>query len=176
MTGYLAVVRTVGRQTGRVRYAAVMYAIDGGDVFCMAGWGPGTHWYRNALQRPHVTVLIPGRSVQGIADDLQGSEERARALRLILTNSGVTAFTEGVNPWRDTDETILARSEHKPVVRIRPLRGPIESGPFDPGGKGWLLVPAWLAGLVGLMFVRRRLIAHKLAGVRQTGGTRRPGD
>ena len=39
------------------------------------------------------------------------------------------------------DATLLARHRALPVVRIMPADGerPLGAGPFDPGGRGWLL-------------------------------------
>ena len=164
LTGYLCVVRTTGRRTGRIRSAAVMYAIDGGEILLMAGWGPDTDWFRNAKADPEVGVLLPGGRLRGTAEEVAAPPERARALRQILRNSGLTAFTEGVDPWRDSDDAILARSEGKPVVRIRPLGLPVVAGAFDPGGRGWLVAPAvvgaMITALAALVAVRGRSAAR----------------
>ena len=148
ISGYLMVVETRGRESGRTRRASVMYAIDDGSVYAMAGWGATTGWYRNSLARPEVTALLPARKVEGTAEEVIDPAGRARALRLILRASGLSAFSEGVSPWIDCDEKLLASAETKPVVRIRPSSGPVRPGSFDPGGRGWLLTPGLLAALV----------------------------
>jgi deazaflavin-dependent oxidoreductase (nitroreductase family) len=142
VSGYCMVVRTTGRRTGRARHAAVMYALAGGDVECMAGWGPLTDWYRNTLADPRVTLYLPGRAVRGTAVEVTEPEERAAALRRILRASGLSALS----------------AAGKPVIRIRPAGAPLTGGPFDPGGMGWLLVAglaAVLAACAAVVLARR---------------------
>jgi len=47
LTGYIMVLKTTGRKTGRQRFTPVNYAILDGKVFCLAGFGKLAHWYRN---------------------------------------------------------------------------------------------------------------------------------
>jgi deazaflavin-dependent oxidoreductase (nitroreductase family) len=157
ISGYLMVVRTAGRKTARPREAAVMYAIADGCVYCMAGWGPETSWYRNVRAHPAVTLLMPSRVVSGVAEEVLEPDERAAALRGILRSSGLTAFSEGANPWRDSEDAILASAARKPVVRVRP-RDPLSAGPFDPGGRGWLLAPALVIAAWAVSVATRRWV------------------
>jgi deazaflavin-dependent oxidoreductase (nitroreductase family) len=154
ISGYTMVVRTAGRRTGRPRTASVMYAVADGCVYCMAGWGRGTGWYSNVLANPAVTLLMPGRIVAGVAEEVLQPAERVQALRRILRSSGLSAFTEGMNPWQDSDDAILASAARKPVVRVRPLEAPLSPGPFDPGGPGWLLAPALLVSVLAVVRMR----------------------
>ena len=39
ITGYIMVLKVIGRKTGKVRYVPVNYAIRNGSVYCLAGFG-----------------------------------------------------------------------------------------------------------------------------------------
>jgi deazaflavin-dependent oxidoreductase (nitroreductase family) len=153
-SGYYMVVRTVGRKTGRTRYAPVTYAIFGGCVYCLAGYGRTANWYRNAVAAPNIRLILPGRRLDGRAEEVTDPVERLTAIRRIFRNAGLMGFTEGFDPFRDSDETVRARTAEMPVLRVRPADA-VRGGAFDPGGRGWLLVPGVLSGLVGAAIVMR---------------------
>ena len=39
LVGYIMVLKMVGRKTGKLRYAPVNYALQAGEVYCIAGFG-----------------------------------------------------------------------------------------------------------------------------------------
>jgi hypothetical protein len=47
LTGYLLVLRTRGRRTGLMRAAPLGYVVLDGAIYCCAGFGETTAWYRN---------------------------------------------------------------------------------------------------------------------------------
>jgi len=154
VSGYVMVVRTVGRKTGRTRYAPVTYAIANGSVYCLAGFGSSTHWYRNAMAAPDVALLLPGRVVAGHVEEVEDAAERLSAIRQVFKSAGLMGFTEGFNPFRASDETIALKTSHMPVLRIRAAG--LAAGASDPGGWAWA-VWLWL-GIVALAlyaFARR---------------------
>ena len=152
-SGYLMILRTRGRTSGEMRDAPVGYAIVGDAVYCIAGFGTRTNWYRNVLADPHVEVILPSRSFSGQAEEVTGLEERLAVLPSLLRSMGplVTAFGLG-DPKRDTPAEIVRKCEGMPLLRVRPTG--IAAGPEDPGGWYWL-VPAAASVVGGLWLVRR---------------------
>ena len=65
LTGYLMVLRTRGRRTGLMRTAPLGYVVLDGAIYCCAGFGETTAWYRNVLADPSVEVVLPGRTLGG---------------------------------------------------------------------------------------------------------------
>ncbi len=59
VSGRVLVIVHRGRKTGRRRYAPVNYACVEGELYCVAGFGPVTHWYRNVRAHPQVEVWTP---------------------------------------------------------------------------------------------------------------------
>src|SRR6186997_1014009 len=72
--GYVMLLRTTGRKSGKLRYTPVNYAIAGGDAYCLAGFGKGTDWLDNILADPHVEVRLPTRTLQGTAEQIGDRE------------------------------------------------------------------------------------------------------
>jgi len=79
--GYIMVLKVIGRKTGKTRYAPVNYAIANGNVYCLAGFGTISDWYRNLLAHPNIEVLLPGGAIAGIAEQVIDSNERLRLIR-----------------------------------------------------------------------------------------------
>ena len=77
-TGYLMVLRTRGRRTGKVRAAPLGYVIVDGAIYCCAGFGRETAWYRNLLVDDRVEVVLPGRTLTGTASPVTGWSPRGR--------------------------------------------------------------------------------------------------
>jgi deazaflavin-dependent oxidoreductase (nitroreductase family) len=140
ITGYMMVLRTIGRKTGKERYAPVNYAILNGDIYCMAGFGKDTHWYRNLQAQPNIEIIIPSGPLAGVAEDVTNSEEVTPAIRQILKNSGLVGFLAGFNPFTISDNELLDKTKDFPLVRIQPSG--IGSGAGDAGG--WLWILCWL--------------------------------
>jgi deazaflavin-dependent oxidoreductase (nitroreductase family) len=152
--GYIMLLRTTGRKSGKKRYAPLDYAIIDGAVYCLAGFGTGTHWYRNIGADPRVEVILPGGSFAGVAEKVTDDAERVRALRQVGIAGGIPGFGLGVNPRTASDEALREHGATVPVVRIRPTG--IGSGPADPGGWMWIVAQGAMA-LVTVGWLARRL-------------------
>jgi deazaflavin-dependent oxidoreductase (nitroreductase family) len=149
VSGYIMVLKTIGRKTGKPRYVPVNYAIDGGCIYCLSGWGKNAHWYANLHAHPEVEAILPGGTVYGETQEIADPIERLRLARKVMISSGFIAYLEGVNPYTCSDEKLAAVVKDTVLFRIR-LIG-IGSGPLDPGGLGWvgislllILLTAWL--------------------------------
>jgi deazaflavin-dependent oxidoreductase (nitroreductase family) len=140
VTGYIMVLKTVGRKTGKVRYSPVSYAIHKGNVYCVAGWGQLSDWYRNMIATREIEVILPAGSLFGAVEDVTDLDERRIVMRKILQNAGFAGFFEGFNPFTTTDDELLRKTADLPLLRIRPVG--IGNGASDPGGLSWIWTPA----------------------------------
>jgi deazaflavin-dependent oxidoreductase (nitroreductase family) len=136
--GYIMVLKVVGRKTGKGRYAPVNYAIENGNVYCLAGFGNASDWYRNLLARPNIEAIMPGGAIAGTAETVDDPIERQRIIRRILINGGFAGFFYGYDPRAVSDERLERDTRDLPVIRIRPVG--IGSGASDPGGWAWVTV------------------------------------
>jgi Domain of unknown function (DUF385). len=153
LTGSLMVLRTRGRRSGRWRDAPLGYVILDGNVYVCAGFGRPTQWLRNIEADPHVELLLPAGAVAGIAEEVTDPTEWSRAMRALLASMGIIGRATVGDVRRASDERLRERAGGLPLVRVR-VTG-LGSGPFDPGGLGWV-VPT-LIGAVWLIGWARRL-------------------
>jgi len=135
-SGYIMVLVTVGRKTGKRRSTPLNYAIVGGDVYCLSGWGGKADWCRNVEANPEVSLIMPGGAMAGRAEDVSAIPERAAIVRQILKNGGFAGFATGLNAWRVSDERLLAKTEKTSLMRVRPTG--LANGACDPGGWAWI--------------------------------------
>jgi deazaflavin-dependent oxidoreductase (nitroreductase family) len=145
LTGSWMLLRTTGRRTGRKREVALGYAILDGALYCSAGFGPRTQWYRNLLADSRVEVVLPGAAFAGLAEVVTDSAELDRAWRALIRSLGVLGRTFVCAADASPDE-LMARTANLPLVRIRSVG--LAGGPADPGG--WLWVTLTVVGLACL--------------------------
>ncbi|MGD2155603.1 MAG: nitroreductase/quinone reductase family protein [Anaerolineales bacterium] len=145
-TGYIMVVKTIGRKTGKVRYTPVNYTIIDGWVYCMVGFGKIADWYRNIQERPQIELLLPSGPMAGEASQVSDPQESLKATRQLLKNAGFAGFFLGFNPFSAPDDLIEEKTKEIPMICVRPTG--IGSGAGDSGGWLWVLVFLFFAWLI----------------------------
>lgn len=154
LAGYIMVLTTIGRKTGRLRHTPVNYALIDGDVCCIAGFGSAAHWARNLAAIPETEVQLPAGRIWGRVRMVTDEAERLRIGRQILKNAGFAGFFFGFNPFTTTDDALARGIAGVPVYRVTPAR--VLPAAFDPGGAGW--VGSTLGWIVVLVLVVAVLI------------------
>lgn len=152
LSGYIMVIKAVGRRTGRVRWAPVNYAIHKGNVYCISGFRRESDWYRNLLAHPEVELILPAGPLYARAEPVADSAEAQFVVRQVLRNAGFAGFFEGYNPWTIGDAELARRTADLPVIRFRPLG--LANGASDPGGWAWVLTVLVSAALIVLLVAR----------------------
>lgn len=142
--GRIMVLTHKGRKTGVWRRTPVNYARIGDNLYCTAGFGRHTDWYRNILANPGVEVWLPDSWWAGVAEDISDDKERIPLLREVLIASGFAAPMFGVDPRVMEDEEFSVATSDYRLMRIR-LTQPL-SGPGSPGDLAWVWVPVGLVG------------------------------
>jgi deazaflavin-dependent oxidoreductase (nitroreductase family) len=153
VTSWQCLLTTTGRRSGLPRPVPLGYIAKDGAVWVMAGYGPGTQWYRNILADPRIQLQLPGRSVQAaVAQEARDPSVRARIIPPLIRSMGVPGAMIGCIPQMSADERILACVSWVPLVRITAAEGqPIIAGPDDPGGHGWMWRQAVVFGSTAVM-------------------------
>lgn len=155
LTGSWMLLKTTGRTTGLKREVALGYAILDGAVYCSAGFGPRTQWYRNLLAEPRVEVVLPGGAFAGVAEAVTDPVELDLAWRALIRSLGMLGRAFVCAPDAAPD-ALVAKTENLPLVRIRPVG--IAGGPADPGGWLWVTLT-----IVGLAWLARRIRSTRSA-------------
>lgn len=151
--GAIMVIKHTGRKSGLTRYAPVNYFETDDFVYCTAGFGERTHWYRNILAIPEVELWLPQSRWMGIAEDVSDVDDRVGLLRRVLIASGFAAQLFGVNPHRMTDEQVESLLTNYRLIRIRKSK-PV-TGPGGPGDLAWVWPLATLFLLAVIIRKRR---------------------
>jgi len=101
--GRMMVIRHRGRKSGKEYLTPVNYAIVENEIYCTAGFGSKTDWYRNLLADPCVELWLPQGKHQARAMDVSDSPRRIPLLRAITIASGFAGPLMGVDQRRLTD-------------------------------------------------------------------------
>ena len=105
--GRIMVIKHVGRKSGLERLAPVNYAIVDGEIYCLAGFGSRSDWYRNIMDLPNVELWLPDGKFPARAEDVSDSPQRLLLIREILIASGFAAYTfGGINPYKVDDAAL----------------------------------------------------------------------
>ena len=148
--GRIMVIQHTGRKSGVKRRTPVNYAIVDGDVYCTAGFGPVSDWYRNICANPDVEIWLPDGWYGGTAEDITGSQDSAFLLRQVLIASGFAARAAGIDPKNFSDEELARATADYRLVRIQ--RTGARTGPGGPGDLVWV----WPLATLVLLLTRPR--------------------
>jgi len=151
--GRIMVLTHIGRKTGQKRRTPVNYTLSDGDVYCVAGFGRVSDWYRNLKANPAVEVWLPQGWWAGYAEEVTEAEARAGLIRQVLIASGFAAYAAGLDPVQMSDAELLAATADYRLIRIR--RTEACTGAGGPGDLAWLW-PITTFGLLAAGLVRRR--------------------
>jgi deazaflavin-dependent oxidoreductase (nitroreductase family) len=157
LTGSMLLLRTTGRTSGLRREAPLGYCISDGAVYCCAGFGVKTAWYRNLVADPRVDVLLPTVAFSGIAERVTDREEWDRVYPTYARALGIIGRLTLGDLSKATPDQLDEVFRSLPLVRIRPTG--LASGPADPGGGMWVVVQmVWLVVLARVLIgMSRRL-------------------
>lgn len=136
MAGRYMVLTHTGRKSGLKRRTPVNYAVVDGEVYCTAGFGSVSDWYRNLIANPQVEVWLPDGWWAGVAEEVTHPEVRLPLLRKVLIGSGFAALAAGVDPNHMTDAELDAATQEYRLIHIR--RVAARTGIDGPGDLVWV--------------------------------------
>lgn len=134
--GQIMVLVHVGRKSGLRRLTPVNFALVDDELYCTAGFGHISDWYRNVRAQPKVEVWLPYGRWLGEAEDITASPDYPRLMRAVLIGSGFAARLAGINPQKMDDMQIIAATQGYRLLHIR--RNCALVGPGGPGDLAWI--------------------------------------
>jgi len=124
LSGQIMVITHTGRSSGRRYRTPVNYARFGDDVYCIAGFGAGSDWYRNVLAHPRVEVWLPCGTFGGPVGWWQATAEvvtdeafRLERMRDVLVASGFAGRLDGFRGDLPDDE-LRVMTQQYPLLRL----------------------------------------------------------
>jgi len=116
--GRIMVIKHRGRKSGKEYLTPVNYAIVDHEIYCTAGFGTISDWYRNMLVYPRVELWLPeGRRV-ACAEDISNLPNRLVLLRQVIIASGFAGPLFGVDPKKLDDEQLNKVSRNYRLVHF----------------------------------------------------------
>jgi deazaflavin-dependent oxidoreductase (nitroreductase family) len=152
--GRIMVITHTGRKTGVRRRTPVNYTLANGDIYCTAGFGGISDWYRNIVADPQVEVWLPDGWWAGIADEVLDDQIRLPLLRQVLIDSGFAARAAGLDPMAMSNSELEAATSNYRLIRIR--RAAARTGRGGPGDLAWVWPLATFILLPLVLFRRKR--------------------
>jgi deazaflavin-dependent oxidoreductase (nitroreductase family) len=134
--GRIMVITHTGWKSGLRRRTPVNYAHVFGEIYCTAGFGRVSHWYKNIQANPNVEIWLPDGWWEGVAEDVSDAENRLFLMREVLIGSGFAAHAAGINPKTITDEELANVAAEYRLLHIR--RTKARTGPGGPGELAWV--------------------------------------
>ena len=117
--GCIMVIKHRGRKSGKEYLTPVNYALVDGEVYCTAGFGSISDWYRNMLANPNIELWLPEGKRQACAEDISDSPKRLSLLRQVIIASGFAAPLFGINPKKVNDEQLDILSKEYRLVHLK---------------------------------------------------------
>lgn len=151
--GQIMVLTHRGRSSGRPYRTPVNYALIDGEIYCTAGFGKVSDWYRNVMAHPEVEIWLPNGWYAGIAEDVTGRPGALEKLRAVLIASGFAAKAAGIDPMRMTAGELEQATRDYRLLHVR--RTAARTGSGGPGDLAWIW-PMAVFLLLPLALFRRR--------------------
>jgi deazaflavin-dependent oxidoreductase (nitroreductase family) len=148
--GQIMVITHTGWKSGLRRRTPVNYAQVFGEIYCTAGFGKVSHWYKNIQSNPNVEIWLPDGWWEGVAEDISDAENRNFLMREVMIGSGFAAYAFGLDPRKMSDEELAAVTADYRLIHIR--RTKARTGPGGPGELAWV----WPVATMLLFLFRRR--------------------
>jgi deazaflavin-dependent oxidoreductase (nitroreductase family) len=135
-SGYMMVMKHIGRKSSKIYYTPVNYAIWHGNVYCISGGRRSSDWLQNLQANPEIEIILPGGAIFAHAEEVSDSDVRRIVARKVLINAGFAGFFEGYNPRTISDEALQHKISTLPMLRFKPLG--LGNGAADPAGWAWI--------------------------------------
>lgn len=116
--GRIMVIKHRGRKSGREYLTPVNYAIVDGEIYCTAGFGSTSDWYRNMQANPEIELWLPEGKRKARAEDISDSPKRLFLMRQVLIASGFAAPLFGIDPKKANDEQLGVLSREYRLVHF----------------------------------------------------------
>lgn len=118
VSGRIMVIEHRGRKSGKKYLTPVNYALVDGEVYCTAGFGSVSDWYKNIMANPQVVLRLPEGKRKARAEDVTDSPRRVFLMRQVIIGSGFAGPLFGVDQRKLNDEQLDAVTKEYRLVHF----------------------------------------------------------
>ena len=93
---------TTGRTSGLPREIEIWFALEASTIYMAAGERERSHWVRNLMAEPRVTMRITGETVEGTARVLEARTAQDALARRLLVEKYGPGYAGGLSSWGRT--------------------------------------------------------------------------
>lgn len=151
--GQIMVITHTGRKTGKKRRTPVNYNVVDGEIYCTAGFGSKSDWYRNIMADPQIEVWLPDGWWAGEIEDVSEHENRMQLMRQVLIGSGIVAPLFGIDPEKLSDAELEQVTAPYCLMHVKCQEA--RTGRDGPGDLAWIW-PLTTMTLLPLIIWRRK--------------------
>ncbi|MBM3126191.1 MAG: nitroreductase family deazaflavin-dependent oxidoreductase [Chloroflexi bacterium] len=108
VSGRIVVINHRGRKSGKEYLTPVNFAVVDGEVYCMAGFGSLSDWYKNMMANPGVLLWLPQGKRRARAEDVSDSPRRIFLIRQVIIGAGFAGPLFGVDQRKLNDGQLAA--------------------------------------------------------------------
>ncbi len=134
--GRILVIRHIGRKSSLPHFSPVNYAVVDGEIYCAAGFGAVSDWYKNLMAHPEAEIWLPDSWYEARVEDISDDPKRLELLRAVLIGAGVASFAAGIDPYTISDAELAQKTGAYRLLHVR--RGLARTGPEGPGDMAWV--------------------------------------
>ena len=117
-SGRIMVIKHRGRKSGKEYQTPVNYARVDGEVYCTAGFGAISDWYKNLLARPETELWLPEGKRKARAEDVSDSPRRTFLMRQVIIGSGFAGPLFGVDQRKMDDAQLDAATKDYRLIHF----------------------------------------------------------
>ena len=117
-SGRIMVIKHRGRKSGKEYLTPVNYAKVDGEVYCTAGFGSISDWYKNMLANPSIELWLPEGKRKARAEDVTDSPNRIFLMRQVIIGSGFAGPLFGVDQRKMDDAQLDAATKDYRLIHF----------------------------------------------------------
>lgn len=134
--GQIMILNHTGRKSGRKYQSGLNFFEQDGSIYCAAGFGSGSDWYRNITVNPHVEVWVNNNWHLCTVEEIENNMENLPIMRQVLICSGFAAYAEGIDPRKLSDEALFDAVSSYRLIKLKRVEP--RTGNGGPGDLAWI--------------------------------------
>ena len=134
--GQIMILSHTGRKSGRKYQSGLnFYELDG-SIYCTAGFGSGSDWYRNISANPTAEVWVNNNRHLCSVEEIENNLVNLPIMRQVLICSGFAAYAAGINPRKLSDDALFEAVAEYRLIRLKRVEA--RTGNGGPGDLAWI--------------------------------------